>query len=184
MSRVHLIHAFAPIVLLGACHSNPVAPALRSESGAAMAATAQQASATVTRQVLPVTLLVEAATCALLPEGIATITGHGEIAFVFRTITNGSGTHVGVHVTDRGTAVDSNGGAWIWSDADLFFSLNSSGQSLEQTKTESFHLIGPKGQQVRIQGTFHLTVVNGTPVVNLVRGNVTEENEACEGLIF
>lgn len=155
-------------------------PAATGGSGAAV----QSATATVTREVLPVTLLVEAGTCPLLPAGIDTITGEGAIAFVFRTITNGNGTHVGVHVDNRGTATDSNGERWIWSDADLFFSLNSSSHSLEQTKTESFHLIGPKGQQVRIQGTFHITVVDGTPVVELVRGNATEENEACEGLIF
>jgi hypothetical protein len=87
-------------------------------------------------------------------------------------------------VNNGGTAVDSNGATWVWSDADLFFSLNPSSRSLEQTKTESFHLIGPKGQQVRIQGTFHITLVDGMPVVDLVRGNATEENEACEGLTF
>jgi hypothetical protein len=163
--------------------TGPTALATHASTGGT-ALTAQRAAPTVTREVLPVTLLVETATCPLLPEGIDTITGQGEIAFVFNTITNDNGLHVGVHVSDHGTAVDSNGAVWVWSDADLFFSLNSSSNSLEQTKTESFHLIGPKGQQVRIQGTFHITVVDGMTVVDLARGNATEENEACEGLIF
>jgi hypothetical protein len=101
-----------------------------------------------------------------------------------RTITDSNGgTHIGTTIVGHGTATDINGERWIWSDADLnnelFPSGNTSSNTFTTTTVEGFHVIGPKGQKVMVQGTFHITEVNGRTVVEVERGN-HEEGEICE----
>ena len=49
----------------------------------------------------------------------------------------------------------------------------------EQTITEAFHVIGPKGQQIIVKGVFHVTVVGGTTIVEIEKGN-HDQDEVCE----
>lgn len=140
--------------------------------------TAASSGASLAR--LPVTLVVDPATCPLVPSGTGAIHGSGEFLFVTRD----NGSRFGLTVTGRGDATAANGDAWHWNDADLFFSLNQSANALESTITESFHLMGPRGQQIMIHGAFHVTMVGGTLIVEHENGNESEDNEACEGFIF
>ena len=122
--------------------------------------------------------------CALTPPSAGVITGTGVLTVVIRSTTDGNGgTHVGTTIEGHGTATDATGARWIWSDADLnnelFSSGNASSNSFEQTITEGFHVIGPKGQQIKVKGTFHLTIVDGATVVEVEKGN-HEADEFCE----
>jgi hypothetical protein len=122
--------------------------------------------------------------CALTPPTAGVITGTGVLTVLIRSTTDSNGgTHVGTTIEGRGTATDATGATWIWSDADLnnelFPSGNASSNTFEQTITEGFHVIGPKGQQIKVKGTFHVTVVNGTTVVEVEKGN-HEADEFCE----
>ena len=56
---------------------------------------------------------------------------------------------------------------------------NTSSHSFSQTVREGFHVIGPKGQKVMVTGTFHVTGVNGSTVVEVETGN-HEQAEVCE----
>ena len=56
---------------------------------------------------------------------------------------------------------------------------NTSPNSFTQTVHEGFHVIGPKGQKIMVIGTFHVTMVNGTTIVEVEKGN-HEEGEICE----
>jgi hypothetical protein len=151
-------------------------PSVLSSSGSGRAAASSGAS--LAR--LPVTLVVDPATCPLVPPGTGAIHGGGEFLFVTRD----NGPRFGVTVSGHGDAVDGNGEPWHWSDADLFFSLNQSQNALESTITESFHLMGPRGKKIMVHGAFHVTYVNGALVVEHEHGNESEDNEACEGFIF
>lgn len=128
---------------------------------------------------IPTALVVDPATCALVPPGTGVISGGGEFLFVIRD----NGAHQGFTVSGRGEATDGNGESWHWNDADLFFSMNAQGKAMEQTITEGFHLIGPRGAKIMVRGTFHVTYVNGALVVEVENGN-HEADEACEGFIF
>ena len=151
----------------------------------AAAAVVPLAGEVVDSQTFP-TALVVTATCPLLPAGVSSIIGDGVLTIQVRTTTNKNGLHVGVHVDGHGTATDSNGDTWRWSDADLFEpgSVNVSGNTFEETIIESFHLIGPRGDKVVVHGVFHVTVVNGQTIVEFEQGNESAANEACEGFIF
>lgn len=122
--------------------------------------------------------------CALTPPTAGVIIGTGVLTVVIRSTTDSNGgTHVGTTIHGHGTATDATGATWIWSDADLnnelFPSGNASSNSFEQTITEGFHVIGPKGQQIKVKGTFHITMVNGATVVEVEKGN-HEADEFCE----
>jgi hypothetical protein len=145
------------------------------------------AAGDVVTNVFPVDLVVNPATCPLVPPNTGIISGSGALTISVRTNESGNGgLHVGVNVHGHGRATDANGDSWVWSDADSFEpgSLNQNGDNFETTIVEGFHLIGPKGKKIIVHGVFHVTIVNGTPVVELEKGNETEENEACEGFIF
>jgi hypothetical protein len=152
----------------------------------AAAAAVPAAGEVVSSDTFPTQLIVNAATCPLMPDGVTSISGSGVLTIQVRTTTNKNGVHIGVHVNGHGTATDDSGDTWRWSDADLFEpgSVNASDHKLTQTIVESFHLIGPRGEQIRIQGTFHVTVVDGQVVVELEKGNESAANEPCEGFIF
>jgi hypothetical protein len=122
--------------------------------------------------------------CSLTPPAAGVITGSGVLTVVLRTTSDGNGgTHVGTTIHGHGTATDVTGGVWVWSDADLnnelFDSGNTSNNSFEQTITEAFHVIGPKGQQIIVKGVFHITVVDGTTIVEFEKGN-HQADEFCE----
>lgn len=141
----------------------------------------------VVTNTFPVSLVVNPATCPLVPPGTGIINGSGALTISVRTNVSGNGgLHVGVTVHGHGTATDENGDSWVWSDADSFEpgSLNQSGDNFETTIVEGFHLIGPRGKKIIVHGVFHITIVNGTPIVDFEKGNETAENEACEGFIF
>ncbi|MGH9146408.1 MAG: hypothetical protein ACRD1Q_06845 [Vicinamibacterales bacterium] len=173
-------------LIVAACSDGlPTGPsAVLPESARTTAAIANNgvaaASAGASQTVIPVGLIVDPATCPLVPPGAGVITGSGVLTFVIQT----KGAHFVFTVHGHGKATDANGGQWTWSDADLFFSENTAGNATEGTITEGFHLIGPRGQKVMVHGTFHVTVVNGRTVVEIEKGNETEENEPCEGFIF
>jgi hypothetical protein len=144
------------------------------------------ATAEVVSTTFPVSLIVDPATCPLVPPNTGIISGSGELTITVRSHESGNGgVHFGIHVNGHGTATDEGGNTWVWSDADIFEpgSVNSNGDNSEATIVESFHLVG-KGKRIMIQGVFHITIVNGTPIVTFEKGNATEENEACEGFIF
>jgi hypothetical protein len=150
-----------------------------------IAAVVPLSAAVVENFTIPVALVVDPATCSLVPPGTGVITGSGVLGVVIRVTTTPAGTlHVGVNVRGNGKATDENGGSWTWSDADLFESFNVSGSSFERTITESLHIVGKNGQKILIKGIFHVTVAGGKTVVELEKGNESEENEACEGFIF
>ena len=122
--------------------------------------------------------------CALTPPAAGVLHGTGLLTILMRaTVDASGGTHIGTTIHGHGTATDETGGSWVWSDADLnnelFPSGNTSSNSFEQTVTEGFHVIGPKGQKIVVKGTFHITMVRGTTVVEFEKGN-HEENESCE----
>jgi len=140
---------------------------------------------TVTHLKFSVDLTVPAyPACALTPPAVGVIKGTGLLTILLRSTTDGNGgTHIGTTIAGHGTATDATGASWIWSDADLnnelFPSGNTSSNSFEQTVTEGFHVIGPNGQKIIVKGVFHITVVNGTTVVEVEKGN-HEADEFCE----
>ena len=146
--------------------------------GSGVRGTAANGGATLVR--LTAALVVDPATCALVPPGTGVISGGGDFLFVLR---GDVVTPSGFTVSGRGEATDGNGERWHWNDADLFFSMNARGNALEQTITEGFHLIGPRGAKIMVRGTFHVTYVNGALIVEIENGN-HEANELCEGFIF
>ncbi len=162
------------------------APAFALVALSIAAAAVPVAGEVVSSETFPVALIVNAATCPLMPDGVTSITGDGVLTIQVRTTTNKNGTHIGVHVNGHGTATDNNGDTWRWSDADLFEpgSLNQSGHKLTQTIVENFHLIGPRGAQIRIHGVYHVTVVDGRTIVEFEKGNESAANELCEGFVF
>ena len=121
--------------------------------------------------------------CPLTPPDAGVLTGTGFLTILIRTTENAQGTHIGTTIHGHGTATDANGDRWIWTDADLnnelFPSGNTSSNSFSQTVRENFNVIGPKGQKVMVKGTFHVTEVNGTTVVEFETGN-HEDAEVCE----
>lgn len=122
--------------------------------------------------------------CPLTPPSAGVITGTGVLTVLIRTTVDArGGTHIGTTIHGHGTATDQTGARWVWSDADLnnelFPSGNTSSNSFSQTRTEGFHVIGPKGALIKVKGTFHITMVNGTTVVEVEKGN-HEANEFCE----
>jgi hypothetical protein len=124
--------------------------------------------------------------CALTPPSAGTLTGTGVLTVVVRLVQDGSGgSHISATIHGHGTAVDENGGRWVWTDADLNNEVvglptgNTSSNTFNETRREGFKAIGPNGQQIMVSGTFHVTRVNGTTVVEVEKGN-HEENEACE----
>ena len=145
------------------------------------------AAGEVVSNTFPVALVVNPATCPLVPPGTGVINGSGVLTFSVRTNESANGgLHVGVHVHGHGRATDANGDSWVWSDADNFEPgvLNQNGDNFEATIVEGFHLIGPRGKKVIVRGVYHVTIVNGTPIIEFEKGNATEDNEACEGFIF
>jgi hypothetical protein len=144
-------------------------------------------AAEVVSNTFPVALVVNPATCPLVPPGTGIISGSGYLTITVRTHESANGgLHVGVHVNGSGRATDQAGNDWIWSDADVFEpgALNENGDHFETTIVEGFHLIGPRGKKIIVHGVLHITIVDGTPIVEFAKGNETEENEACEGFIF
>jgi hypothetical protein len=169
-----------------ACGQGPTSPTLGPAVGAPASA-ALQASTGATQLRFSVVVTVPAyPTCGLTPPSAGVLTGTGVMTFVIRHVTDGSGgSHIGTTIHGHGTAVDENGGRWVWTDADLNNEVlglptgNTSSNTFSETRHESFKVIGPNGQQIMLSGTFHITRVNGTTVVEVEKGN-HEENEACE----
>jgi hypothetical protein len=123
-------------------------------------------------------------TCPLSPPGAGVITGTGLLTVVMRATSDGNGgTHIGTTIHGNGTATDETGAKWTWSDADLnnelFPSGNTSSHSFDRTITENFHFVGPKGQLIKVKGTFHITAVDGKTIVEFEKGN-HEDSESCE----
>src|SRR5262249_36176073 len=185
--RYAIVIVMGAIALTGCSGQNPVRPdpALAATSASGSERVAARASDGATQFNFSVALTVPAyPTCALTPPSAGVITGTGVLSVIIRSTTDGSGgTHVGSNIHGHGTATDAAGGSWTWGDADLnndlFPSGNASDGHFEQTITEQFHVIGPKGQQIKVQGVFHITMVNGSTVVEIDKGN-HEENEVCE----
>jgi hypothetical protein len=121
--------------------------------------------------------------CPLTPPDAGVITGTGVLTLLFRATENAQGTHIGTIIRGHGTATDATGGRWVWTDADLnnelFPSGNTSSNAFSQTIRENFNVIGPNGQKIMVKGTFHVTAVNGTTVVEFETGN-HEDAEVCE----
>ena len=121
--------------------------------------------------------------CPLTPPDAGVITGTGFLTILFRATENAQGTHIGTTIHAHGTATDETGARWVWTDADLnnelFPSGNTSSNTFSRTVRENFNVIGPRGQKVMVKGTFHVTEVNGTTVVEFETGN-HEEAEVCE----
>jgi hypothetical protein len=125
-------------------------------------------------------------TCPLAPPSAGVITGTGVLTVVVRPFGDASGgSHIGASIHGHGTAVDENGGNWVWSDADLNNEVvgiptgNTSNNTFSETRREGFHVIGPNGQRIMAVGTFHITKVGGTTVVGVETGD-HEANEICE----
>jgi hypothetical protein len=123
--------------------------------------------------------------CPLTPPAVGQIKGTGRLTMVIRSVaTPGGGTHFSTTIHGNGKATDELGGMWEWSDADLNNEVipgtgNTSSHSFSQTIREGFHVIGPKGQKVMVMGTFHVTRVNGSTIVEVETGN-HEQGEVCE----
>jgi hypothetical protein len=178
-------------LVLAGCSQGPVRPdsaasALTSGSGAVSGnQTRVAAGSPATHLDFSVALTVPAyPACSLTPPAAGVITGVGVLSVVIRTTSDGNGgTHVGTTIHGHGTATDVTGGSWTWSDADLnnelFASGNTSSNSFEQTITEQFHVIGPKGQSIIVKGIFHITVVDGRTIVEIEKGNHAAD-EFCE----
>jgi len=167
-----------------ACGQGPTSPTLGPAVGAPAALHANSGaiqlnfSADVTIPAYP--------TCAVSPPSVGAITGSGLMTIVVRVIEDGSGgSHLSATIHGHGTAVDQNGGRWVWTDTDLNNEVvglptgNTSSNAFSETRTEGFKVIGPHGEQIKVIGTFHTTIVNGQTVVEVEHGN-HEENEACE----
>jgi hypothetical protein len=146
-----------------------------SRAGAQAAATQLRFAVDLTVPAYPV--------CPLTPPDAGVITGTGVLTLLFRATENAQGTHIGTTIHAHGTATDATGAKWIWTDADLnnelFPSGNTSGNGFSQTIRENFNVIGPNGQKVMVKGTFHVTEVNGTTIVEFETGN-HEDAEVCE----
>jgi hypothetical protein len=189
LSLVSITLAVTTLLVTAACSDTtrtpPLAPSSGgSTSGASLARTSK--SALTSQQRFSVALTVPAyPACPLTPPAAGELTGSGVLTILIRTTSDANGgTHVGTTITGHGKATDATGGAWTWSDADLNNEVipgtgNTSSNSFEQTRTENFHVIGPKGQKIMVQGVFHITVVDGTVIVEFEKGN-HEANEFCE----
>jgi len=165
-----------PISLTGPSATGVAGDAEESpRAGARAAATQLRFSVDLTVPAYPV--------CPLTPPDAGVITGTGVLTLLFRTTVNAQGTHIGTTIHGHGTATDETGARWVWTDADLnnelFPSGNTSSHAFSQTVRENFNVIGPNGQKVMVKGTFHVTEVNGTTVVEFETGN-HEEAEVCE----
>ena len=170
---------------------SPTSPALSGGlSGAGAAAPASrvlQANTGAIQLNFSVDLTVPAyPTCGLTPPSAGVLTGTGVLTIVVRIVSDGSGgSHLSATIHGHGTAVDQNGGQWVWTDTDLNNEVvglptgNTSSNTFSETRTEGFKVIGPHGEQIKVIGTFHTTIVNGQTVVEVEHGN-HEENEACE----
>ena len=167
--------ALAVSVVLAGC-ADSVAPPTASAPGDPELAKSSNVT-TVTRS--DVTFTIPGGTCG----PTTTITGTGVLTLLFRATENAQGTHIGTTIHGHGTATDATGARWIWTDADLnnelFPSGNTSSHAFSQTVRENFNVIGPNGQKVMVKGTFHVTRVNGTTVVEFETGN-HEDAEVCE----
>jgi len=191
--RFATVSIIAGLALTGCSGQNPLqadrsAAALPIGSGAAsgnLTGSPISASAQASRQNFSVALTVPAYPACPLNPTAGELTGSGVLTILMRTTSDANGgTHVGTTITGHGKATDVTGGAWTWSDADLNNEVipgtgNTSSHSFEQTSTENFHVIGPKGQKIKVQGTFHITVVDGTVKVEFEKGN-HESAEFCE----
>ena len=179
--------------LTAACSASPTSPSTNPSVTAApsvatptgVGAVATAAAADVTRLNFSVDLTVPAyPVCPLTPPDAGTLHGSGVLTVVLRSIADANGgTHIGSSIVGHGTVTDATGARWVWNDADLnnelFPSGNTSPNSFTQTVHEGFHVIGPKGQKIMVIGTFHVTMVNGTTIVEVEKGN-HEEGEICE----
>ena len=179
--------------LTAACSASPTSPSTNPSVTAApsvkaptgLGAVATAAAADVTRLNFSVDLTVPAyPVCPLTPPDAGTLHGGGVLTVVLRSIADANGgTRIGSSIHGHGTVTDATGARWVWSDADLnnelFPSGNTSPNSFTQTVHEGFHVIGPKGQKIMVVGTFHVTMVNGTTIVEVEKGN-HEEGEICE----
>ena len=159
-------------------------PLARSATGVAEESPRAGTQAAATQLRFSVELTVPAyPVCPLTPPDAGVITGTGVLTLLFRATENAQGTHIGTTIHGHGTATDATGARWIWTDADLnnelFPSGNSSSNAFSQTVRENFNVIGPNGQKVMVKGTFHVTEVNGTTVVEFETGN-HEDAEVCE----
>jgi hypothetical protein len=148
--------------------------------------TAAAASSGATQLNFSVDLTVPAyPICPLTPPAVGEIRGTGRLTILTRSVaTPAGGTHFSTTIHGNGKATDELGGQWQWSDADLNNEVipgtgNTSSHSFSQTVREGFHVIGPKGQKVMVTGTFHVTGVNGSTVVEVETGN-HEQAEVCE----
>jgi hypothetical protein len=184
---IAVVCGFAGVACSG---QGPTSPALSpglAGAGAGAPAPVLQANSGAIQLNFSVDLTVPAyPTCALTPPSAGVLTGTGVLTVVVRLIGDGSGgSHIGATIHGHGTAVDQSGGQWVWTDADLNNEVvglptgNTSGNTFTETRHEGFKAIGPNGQQIMVAGTFHITTVNGTTVVELEKGN-HEANEACE----
>jgi hypothetical protein len=174
------------VVLCGlvavACGQGPTSPTLGPAAGVPAALEANGGAIQLN---FSVDLTIPAyPTCAVNPAGV--LTGSGVMTILVRVIHDGSGgSHLSSTIHGHGTAVDQNGGQWVWTDADLNNEVvglptgNTSTNTFSETRHEGFKVIGPNGQKIMVSGTFHITRVNGTTVVEVEKGN-HEENEACE----
>lgn len=174
-----------------ACGSSPTSPSIQlspafsGPASDAPSAGAAGASAGVTRLNFSVDLTVPAyPACPAAPPDAGELHGGGVLSVVLRSVTDpNGGTRISSSIHGHGTVTDVEGNRWIWSDADLnnelFPSGNTSANSFTQTVHEGFHVIGPKGQKIMVIGTFHVTTVSGSTVVEVEKGN-HEEGEACE----
>src|SRR5688572_31982594 len=164
-----------PISLTGPSVTGVAGDAEQLPRAGAQAATQLRFSVDLTVPAYPV--------CPLTPPDAGVITGTGVLTLLFRATENAQGTHIGTTIHGHGTATDATGARWIWTDADLnnelFPSGNTSSNAFSQTVRENFNVIGPNGQKVMVKGTFHVTEVNGTTVVEFETGN-HEDAEVCE----
>jgi len=162
-------------------------PGLSGAGAGAPAARVLQASTGAIQLNFSVNLTVPAyPTCSVAPPSAGVLTGTGVLTVVLRIVNDRSGgSHLSSTLHAHGTAVDQNGGQWVWTDADLNNEVlglptgNTSSNAFSETRREGYKAIGPNGQQIMVSGTFHITRVNGTTVVEVEKGN-HEENEACE----
>jgi hypothetical protein len=164
-----------PISLTGPSAAGVAGDVEQSPRAGAQAATQLRFSVDLTVPAYPV--------CPLTPPDAGVITGTGVLTLLFRATENAQGSHIGTTIHAHGTATDATGARWIWTDADLnnelFPSGNTSSNAFSQTVRENFNVIGPNGQKVMVKGTFHVTEVNGTTVVEFETGN-HEDAEVCE----
>lgn len=183
-TRITLAITLCAGFLAAACGSSPTSPS-GGLTAAGPAFAGSPASDGTTRLNFSVDLTVPAyPVCPAAPVSAGELHGEGVLTVVLRSVTTpNGGTKIGSNIHGHGTATDATGARWVWSDADLnnelFDSGNTSPNSFSQTVHEGFHVIGPKGQQIKVIGTFHITKVNGTTVVEVEHGN-HEEGEVCE----